>query len=134
VEKALESYRKDPNVLYAEPDYIVHALRIPNDPFFSSLWGLRNTGQNGGTPDADIQALDAWDITTGSKNVVVAVIDTGVDYNHEDLAANMWRNTADCDNNGIDDDGNGYIDDCYGIDTVNHDSDPMDDHDHGIRY
>jgi len=133
VQKALESYRKDPNVLYAEPDYIVQAVRIPNDPFFSSLWGLRNTGQNGGTPGADIQAPDAWDLTTGSKDVVVAVIDTGVDYNHRDLSANMWRNTADCNSNGIDDDGNGYIDDCYGIDTFNKDSDPMDDNDHGTH-
>ncbi len=133
LQKALESYRKDPNVLYAEPDYIVHASRIPNDPYFGSLWGLHNTGQDGGTPGADIQAVDAWDITTGSKEVVVAVFDTGVDYNHPDLGVNMWRNTADCNNNGIDDDGNGYVDDCYGIDTFNGDSNPMDDHDHGTH-
>ena len=106
-----------------------------NDPFFSSLWGLQNTGQNGGTPGADIQALDAWNITTGSSNVVVAVIDTGVHYNHQDLSANMWRNTADCNKNGVDDDGNGFIDDCYGINNAIYGdpSDPMDDGDHGTQ-
>ena len=84
-------------------------------------------------PGGDIQAPDAWNITKGNRNVVVAVIDTGVDYNHQDLSANMRRNTADCNNNGIDDDGNGYIDDCYGIDTINLDSDPMDDNNHGTH-
>jgi len=135
LKKALESYRKDPNVLYAEPDYIVHALGIPNDPYFGSLWGLHNTGQNGGTPGADIQAVDAWDITKGSKDVVVAVIDTGVDYNHPDLATNMWRNAIDCNKNGVDDDANGYIDDCYGINNAIYGdpSDPMDDGGHGTH-
>lgn len=74
----------------------------PNDPRFGELWGLHNVGQAGGTVDADIDALGAWDITTGSSEVVVAVIDTGVDYNHQDLAANMSRNVADCNNDGVD--------------------------------
>ncbi len=133
MQKALDSYRRNPQVLYAEPNYIVKTLALPNDPSFSSLWHLQNTGQHGGTPGADIDAPKAWNLSTGSSNVVVAVIDIGVDYNHQDLSANMWKNTADCNNNGIDDDGNGYIDDCYGIDTFNHDSDPMDDNDYGTH-
>ena len=131
--QAIKSYRDRPEVFYAEPNYVVEHLGVPNDPLFSNQWNLRNTGQNGGTPGADIKAVQAWDITTGSSDVIVAVIDSGVDYTHEDLAANMWRNEADCNNNGIDDDGNGYIDDCYGIDAFNDDSDPMDDHDHGTH-
>jgi subtilisin family serine protease len=121
-------------VTYAEPNYIVNTQQtIPNDPRFADLWGLRNTGQSGGTVGADIQAANAWNITTGSSNVVVAVLDTGTDYTHPDLAANMFRNEADCNANGVDDDGNGYVDDCYGIDTANHDSDPFDDHSHGTH-
>lgn len=73
-------------VAYAEPDYIVHALTTPNDPSFSQLWGMNNTGQTGGAADADIDAPEAWAITTGSPAVVVGVIDTGIDYNHPDLA------------------------------------------------
>ncbi len=132
VKEAIKLYQDHPDVLYAEPNYIVSTMGIPNDPSFVDLWGLSNTGQSGGTAGADIDAPGAWDITTGSSSVVVAVIDTGVDYNHEDLAANIWSN-ADCNNNGIDDDGNGYVDDCHGIDVFNNDSDPMDDHDHGTH-
>src|SRR5207247_11206973 len=105
--------------------YIVSINAIPNDPSFPSLVGFNNTGQTGFPVDADIDAPEAWDITTGSNDVVVAVIDTGVDYNHQDLAANIFQNATDCNNNGIDDDGNGHVDDCHGIDTVNGDSDPM---------
>lgn len=133
VKEALKLYGQHPHVFYAEPNYIVEALAVPNDPRFGELWGLHNSGQLGGTPDADIDAPEAWDITTGSSSVVVTVIDTGIDYNHQDLSVNMFRNMADCNNNGIDDDGNGFIDDCYGIDVANNDSDPMDDHDHGTH-
>src|SRR3989441_4558242 len=127
VKDAIEFYRRRPDVLYAEPNWIVDAQVVPSDPSFSSLWGLNNTGQSGGIPDADIDAPEAWDITTGSSDVVVAVIDTGIDYTHPDLSANMFRNELDCNSNGIDDDGNGQVDDCFGIDTANNDSDPMDD-------
>ncbi len=120
-------------VLYAEPNYLLFSTATPNDPQYSSLWGLHNTGQSSGTPGADIHAPEAWDITTGSSSVVVAVIDTGIDYTHPDLAANMFRNEADCNANGVDDDGNGKVDDCYGIDTANDDSDPLDDHNHGTH-
>ncbi len=133
VRKAVDAYRKDPNVLYAEPNYIIQAQVTPDDTRFSELWAMDNTGQNGGAPDADIDAVEAWDIETGSKDVVVAVIDTGVDYTHSDLADNMFYNSADCNADGIDDDGNGYIDDCHGIDAINNDSDPMDDHYHGTH-
>jgi subtilisin family serine protease len=94
---------------------------------------LNNTGQTGGASDTDIDAPEAWNLTTGTADAVLAVIDTGVDYTHPDLASNMLRNTADCNTNGIDDDNNGYIDDCFGIDTVNSDSDPMDDEGHGTH-
>jgi probable HAF family extracellular repeat protein len=85
------------DVLYAEPNYIVHAFAAPtNDPRFSDLWGLHNTGQGiiPGKPGADIDAVNAWKMTTGGMNTVVGVVDTGVDYNHPDLAANMWRAPA----------------------------------------
>ena len=133
VASARDLARRLDGVAYAEPNYLLYSTTTPNDPNFGDLWGLHNTGQAGGTAGADIHAPEAWDITTGSANVVVAVIDTGVDYNHPDLAANMFRNTADCNANGVDDDGNGYIDDCYGIDTANNDSDPMDDNNHGTH-
>jgi len=129
VEDALKRYRKLPDVKYAVPNYIRRTAAVPNDPYFvnGSLWGLQNSGQGGGTPGVDIGATAAWDLTTGSRDVVVMVIDSGIDYNHPDLAANMWRNTADCNHNGIDDDGNGYVDDCYGINPAYNSSDPMDD-------
>ena len=133
VDEALTLYRQLPYVLYAEPNYIVNAYVAPNDPRFGELWGLHNVGQGGGAVDADIDAPRAWDITTGNSDVVVAVIDTGVDYNHQDLSANMFRNASDCNNNGVDEDGNGFVDDCYGIDTASNDSNPMDDNDHGTH-
>ena len=134
VAEAIDQYRSRPDVLYAEPDWIVHAIdTIPDDPDFDDLWGLHNTGQSDGTADADIDAPAAWDLGTGSSEVIVVVVDTGVDYNHEDLAANMFQNTPDCNTNGVDDDGNGFVDDCYGIDTRNDDSDPMDDNNHGTH-
>jgi subtilisin family serine protease len=131
VEEAIAKYRQDPDVLYAEPNYIVRTTNTPNDPRFEELWGLYNNGQSGGIPGAHIDALSAWNVSTGSASVVVAVIDTGIDYNHPDLSANMFRNSADCNANGVDDDGNGRVDDCFGIDTVNGDSDPLDDNRHG---
>jgi len=138
VETALAAYLQDPGVIYAERDYVVQADRIPNDPLFNQLWGLNNTGQTGGTPDADIDAPEAWDVSTGGisnsgRGPVIAVIDTGVDYTHPDLAANIWTNPNEIPNNGLDDDGNGYVDDVRGWDFVNNDNDPMDDNDHGTH-
>ena len=133
IDEAIARYLNHLDVLYAEPNYIVRSLVEPNDPSFGDLWGLHNTGQSAGTEDADIDAPEAWDITTGSNNVVVVVIDTGIDYNHEDLSANMFQNSDDCNSNSLDDEGNGFVDDCHGIDKVNDDSDPMDDNDHGTH-
>lgn len=134
VKEAIEHYQQRPDVLYAEPNYIVQAQVIPNDPRFGELWGLHNVGQRSGSiAGADIKAPKAWDITTGSRDVVVVVIDTGIDYTHTDLSANMFRNVPDCNTNKLDDDGNGFADDCYGIDAINNDSDPMDDNGHGTH-
>jgi subtilisin family serine protease len=120
-------------VAYAEPNYILTTGVTPNDPSFGSLWGLHNTGLPDGTADADIDAPEAWDMVTGSAGVVVAVLDTGIDYTHPDLTANMFRNEAECLANGVDDDLNGYVDDCHGIDTANGDSNPFDDNVHGTH-
>lgn len=130
----LEFYRKDPSVEYAEPNYIVTIEANPNDANYPLLWGLNNTGQTGGTADADIDAPEAWDYLYGSwGNVVVAVIDTGVDYNHPDLANNMWVNTGEIPGDGIDNDNNGYIDDYRGWDFCNKDNNPFDDNNHGTH-
>jgi len=131
VEHALEKYRHSSAVEYAEPNYIHQLAAIPNDTQFrTSLWGLHNTGQtvNGtvGTVDVDIDAPEAWDITTGSSNVIIAVIDTGIAYDHPDLAANMWRNPGEIPNDGIDNDNNGFVDDVFGYDFRSGDSEPMD--------
>ena len=134
VEEGIRVLGQRDDVLYVEPNYKVKALSvIPNDPMFSQLWNMHNTGQTGGTADADIDAPEAWDITTGGDSeVIVAVIDTGVDYRHPDLAANMWVNRAEFTGTpGVDDDGNGYIDDIYGYDFANRDGDPIDDNGHG---
>ena len=131
--EVLAGYRADPDVLYAEPNHIYEVQTTPNDPSFASLWGLNNTGQTGGTADADINAPEAWSVLTGSPETVVAVIDTGVDYNHQDLRDNMWTNPGEIPGNGIDDDGNGYIDDVHGINAITGSGDPMDDHFHGTH-
>lgn len=117
----------------AERDYIVFPTLVPNDAALSQLWGLHNTGQTGGLADADIDAPEAWEIGTGSRAVVVGVIDTGVDRTHPDLAANMWRNPREIANNGRDDDGNGFVDDVFGWDFFSNDNDPMDENNHGTH-
>jgi subtilisin family serine protease len=129
-------------VRIAEPDWIVQSIGTPNDSAFAQLWGMNNIGQTSGTVDADIDAPEAWNICTGSKNVLVGIIDTGIDESHPDLAANMWTNPGETGldangnskaTNGLDDDGNGYIDDVHGWDFVNEDNNPHDDHYHGTH-
>jgi subtilisin family serine protease len=110
---------------------IAFPTAIPNDTFFTQQWNLLNTGQSSGTPGADIAATKAWNITVGSTNVIVAVLDSGVMYTHEDLSANMWTNRGEIPGNGVDDDGNGLIDDVRGWDFGSGDNDPMDEFGHG---
>lgn len=132
MDAALAALKANPSVEYAEPNYVVSSFVIPNDTNFPRQYGLHNTGQTGGSNDADIDAPEAWDITTGT-DTIIAVIDTGVDYNHPDLSANIWVNTAEIANNGIDDDRNGYVDDVRGWDFANNDANPMDDNRHGTH-
>ena len=129
---AVKVLSSDPRVAYAEPNHVVTIAATPNDPSFSQLWGLHNTGQTGGTNDKDIDAPEAWELATGDPNIVVAVTDTGVDFGHPDLADQRWVNTLDPVGGG-DDDGNGLVDDWSGWDFVNDDNDPFDDNRHGTH-
>ncbi len=134
VEDAVQRLQQLSQVEYAEPNYLFHTMEVmPNDSRFGELWGMNNTGQSGGTADADIDAPEAWQIQTGSREVLVAVIDTGIDYTHPDLAANIWTNPNEVPNNGVDDDNNGFVDDVRGWDFANNDNDPMDDNLHGTH-
>jgi subtilisin family serine protease len=133
VADAIEALERDPAVVYAEPNYIVHAAAAPNDPRFPELHGMDNTGQTGGTPDADIDAPEAWDSSVGSRDVVVGVVDTGIDHGHEDLAANAWVNPGEVPGNAVDDDGNGVIDDVHGFNALAASGDPLDDNGHGTH-
>lgn len=133
IDQVIQECKTISDIEYAEPNYRVYALEIPNDPEYDRLWGLNNTGQTGGINGADIDAEEAWDIEKGNKQVIVGVIDTGIDYNHEDLKTNMWINSGEIQNNNIDDDNNGYVDDYYGWDFFNNDRDPYDDNEHGTH-
>ena len=144
-ERVSKALLNDPRVRYVEPNYIVTAAVIPNDPSFVQLWGMHNTGQTGGTPEADIDAPEAWNIQTGSSSVVVGVTDTGVDFSHPDLAGRQWVNTGEnCGStdptivcaqrtDGVDNDANGKVDDWRGWDFVNNDNNPFDDNSHGTH-
>ncbi|OGI41236.1 MAG: hypothetical protein A2140_04400 [Candidatus Muproteobacteria bacterium RBG_16_62_13] len=133
IEKMRARLMSNRHIEKVEYNYKVSIVLTPNDPRYPELWGLNNTGQTGGKLDADIDAPEAWYLQTGDQNVVVAVIDTGVAYDHPDLAANAWTNPGEIPANGIDDDGNGYVDDVHGYDFYNNDANPYDDHGHGTH-
>ena len=124
-DQQLAELKGQPEVELIEPDHLISVQYTPNDPLLSNLYGL--IGSKG------IQATNAWDTTKGDPDAIVAVIDTGIDYNHPDLVNNIWTNGGETPSNGIDDDGNGYVDDYYGYDFANEDGDPFDDHGHGTH-
>jgi subtilisin family serine protease len=143
-DEVLAALRASGLVEYAESDYHMKALIEPNDFRFydGSQWNLKNTGQYGGTPGADIDAPDAWDLCRSAAGVVVAVVDTGIRLTHEDLRGNLWINPGesgkdaaghDKATNGIDDDGDGYIDDVHGINAITQSGNPNDDYGHGTH-
>ena len=116
-----------------EPDFIFRTAAVPRDPLFASQWNLLNTGQYSGTAAADIRATQAWDVTTGSRSVVVAVVDSGLDVSHPDLAANIWTNPGEIAGNGLDDDHNGFVDDVHGWNFVDGTNDLTDVFGHGTH-
>lgn len=151
--EAVAAMKEDARIAYAEPNEIITLDEfqansqatasqekpgqpgVPND-LDPKLWGLNNTGQTGGTPGADVSALEAWKVSTGDGSAngpLIAVIDTGIDYNHPDLKANMWSNPGEIPGDGIDNDGNGIIDDVYGYYPGGNSGDPMDGHSHGTH-
>jgi subtilisin family serine protease len=138
VSEAIERLYLSGVVEYAQPDFRREAFVTPNDPNFASQWALNNLGQlvggfGSGTPDADIDAVEAWETSADASQVIVGVVDTGVDYTHPDLTANMWTNPGETRGNGIDDDDNGYVDDVHGVDTFNGTGDPIDTYSHGTH-
>jgi subtilisin family serine protease len=136
VDKLIKDFSNRDDVLYAEPNYILHTTATPSDTYFGLLWGMKNTGQTilgvTGTSGADISATSAWDMSTGSYSIVTAVIDTGIDYNHPDLAANVWSAPSDftvtiggrpitCSSG------------THGFNAILNTCDPLDDNDHGTH-
>ena len=136
VQSVIGEYKAVPEVEYAEPNYYRYLMSLPanpvfpSDPLFSEQWGLHNTGQTiegvAGTVDADIDAPEAWRFPVSGDEVVVAVIDSGVGWFHPDLGSVIWENPDEIWDDGIDNDGNGFIDDTYGWDFIEGDNLPLD--------
>lgn len=132
-------------IRYSEPDYLASVNATPNDPLYQKglLWGLHNTGlplnpdpltrQAGGVKDADLNGPEAWDIRREAPDVIVAVIDTGILYTHEDLTSNMWVNPGEIAGDGIDNDDNGIVDDVHGFNAISGTGNPTDDSGHGTH-
>ena len=120
--RAVNELRADPSVAYAEPDYLAHVIATPNDPEFANQWGLTK-----------INAPAAWDTTTGSNDVVIAVVDAGIDSTHPDLSGQLWTNPGEIAGNGIDDDSDGYVDDIRGWNIVGNNADLSDNTGHGTQ-
>jgi len=136
VKDAVMQYMSSPGVEYAEPNYIRKLdTIIPNDTYFANQWSFLNTGQYAyGIAGADIKMAAGWDVTIGSGDITIAVLDTGIDYSHNDLVWNIWRDLGETScTDAIDNDGNGYVDDCIGWNFVDNNSDSMDDNGHGTH-
>jgi large repetitive protein len=145
LDKWISILRGSSKIQYVEKNYEVsiNSATQPNDPYYPSQWALNNPGGNGAVADADIDAPEAWALYSPTSQVIVAVIDTGVEYTHPDLNGSIWINSAEdlnkdgkctkTDKNGKDEDANGYFDDCAGWDWANRDNDPLDDNGHGTH-
>ena len=137
IKEAMKLFAGSRAVSYVEPDYIYRAAIIDkvsvNDPDFIRQWALENGGQNDGSQDADINAELMWSHQKGDHDIVIGIIDTGIDYNHPDLIANLWSNPLEIPNNNKDDDQNGYVDDIHGINAIKGNGDPFDDNRHGTH-
>ena len=141
VHAAVRRFERDPRVAWAEPNPYRYAGSLPNDPFFGQQWSLHNTGQTVdgavGAAGADINVLQAWQRTVGSRDVRVAVVDGGINFDQPDLAPNIWHNPGESgsgrERNHLDDDGNGYVDDWRGWDFVQQDNNPSDNFGHGTH-
>jgi thermitase len=143
--RAMNEYEQDPSVAWAVPNLLAHRDEVvPTDPLFTEQWGLRNDGQPHqiadpppataqGLSEADIDASDAWSTTTGTSETVIAMIDSGIEATHPDLQASLWSNVDEIAGNGVDDDGNGYVDDTYGWDFIENDAVPQDSEGHGTE-
>lgn len=154
VDAVIQHFESNPNIEVIEPNYELRTTLVANDPGIEALWGLNNTGQTGGSIDADIDAQEGWDIQKESPSIKVGVVDSGIDWTHPDLVDNIWQNLGeDDDGDGQviewtgthwildpgdltdedDNDGNGYVNDLIGWDFINNDNNPYDDFKHGTH-